>query len=46
MTIEDLSQYRLDASLERAVHAQNWNDMRQLLNAGANVHHRDGWLMR
>lgn len=46
MTIEDLSQYRLDASLERAVHAQDWDVMRQLLNAGANVHHRDGWLMR
>jgi len=46
MHTEDFSQDRLDHALERAVLAQNWNDMRQLLDVGANVHHRDGWLMR
>ena len=46
MTVEDLSEHRLDQSLERAVHAQDWEAMRHLLNAGANIHHRDGWLIR
>lgn len=46
MHTEDFSQDRLDQALERAVLAQRWNDMRQLLDVGANIHHRDGWLMR
>lgn len=46
MIDDDLNQHRLDNALERTVLAQDWEAMRRLLNAGANIHHRDGWLMR
>lgn len=46
MIVDDLNQHRLDNALERTVLAQDWEAMRRLLNAGANIHHRDGWLMR